>query len=159
MPMPSPYQIVLSGQEQAALAARARSVRGPCRDRLLATIVLAGAPRSGRPPVFTAAAERMTKACPNAQLIHLPAHASWLDQAELYFSVVQRKALTPNDFTSLDQIRERLAAFEIRYNAITWTFTRTDLSDCYAASTPTTRPSPTPWQHDPRRPKSRTPKG
>ena len=90
--MPSPYQIVLSGQEQAVLAARARSVRGPCRDRLLATIVLAaaagqvsaaiarelgvcadtvrkwrrrftegrlaglaGAPRSGRPPVFTAA--------------------------------------------------------------------------------------------------------
>ena len=80
----------------------------------------------------TASAERMTKAWPNAQLIHLPAHASWLDQAELYFSVVQRKALTPNDLASLDQIRERLAAFEIRYNAIarpfTWTFTRTDLS-------------------------------
>jgi hypothetical protein len=55
-----------------------------------------------------ASAERMTKAWPNAQLIHLPAHASWLDQAELYFSAVQRKALTPNDFTSLDQIRERL---------------------------------------------------
>jgi transposase len=78
-------------------------------------------------------AERMANAWPNAQLIHLPAHASWLDQAELYFSVVQRKALTPNDFTSLDQIRDRLAAFEIRYNAIarpfTWKFTRTDLSD------------------------------
>ena len=28
-----------------------------------------------------ASAERMTKAWPNAQLIHLPAHASWLDQA------------------------------------------------------------------------------
>jgi transposase len=80
-----------------------------------------------------AAAERMTNAWPNAQLIHLPAHASWLDQAELYFSVVQRKALTPNDFTGLDQIRDRLAAFETRYNAIarpfTWRFTRTDLSD------------------------------
>ena len=98
-----------------------------------------------------ASAERMTKACPNAQLIHLPAHASWLDQAELFFSVVQRKALTPNDFTSLDQIRERLAAFEIRYNAITWTFTRTDLSDCYAASTPTTRPAQRPGSMIPRR--------
>jgi transposase len=80
-----------------------------------------------------ASAERITKAWPNAQLIHLPAHASWLDQAELYFSVVQRKALTPSDFTSLDQIRDRLAAFETRYNAIarpfTWTFTRTDLRD------------------------------
>jgi transposase len=76
---------------------------------------------------------RMAKAWPNAHMIHLPAHASWLDQAEIYFSVVQRKALTPNDFTSLDQIRDRLAAFEARYNAIArpfnWKFTRTDLND------------------------------
>ena len=79
------------------------------------------------------AAGRMASAWPNAQLIHLPAHASWLDQAEIYFSVVQRKVLTPNDFAHLDQIRDRLAAFEARYNAIarpfTWKFTRTDLSD------------------------------
>ena len=79
------------------------------------------------------AAERMASTWPTAQLIHLPAHASWLDQAEIYFSVVQRKALTPNDFTGLDQIRDRLAAFETRYNAIarpfTWRFTRADLSD------------------------------
>jgi transposase len=76
---------------------------------------------------------RMAKAWPNAHLIHLPAHASWLDQAEIYFSVVQRKALSPNDFTSLDQIRDRLAAFETRYNEIarpfSWKFTRTDLDD------------------------------
>jgi transposase len=76
---------------------------------------------------------RMARAWPSAHLIHLPAHASWLDQAEIYFSVVQRKALTPNDFTSLQQIRDRLAAFETRYNAIakpfSWTFTRTDLND------------------------------
>jgi hypothetical protein len=61
-----------------------------------------------------ASAERMTSAWPTAQLIHLPAHASWLDQAELYFSVIQRKVLTPSDFTGLDQIRDRLAAFETR---------------------------------------------
>ena len=80
-----------------------------------------------------ASAERMASAWPNARLIHLPAHASWLDQAEIYFSVVQRKVLTPNDFTDLDQIRDRLAAFETRYNAIAWPFdwrfTRTDLGD------------------------------
>jgi transposase len=80
-----------------------------------------------------ASIKRMTKAWPNAHLIHLPVHASWLDQAEIYFSVVQRKALTPNDFTGLGQIRDRLAAFEIRYNAIArpfnWKFTRADLSD------------------------------
>jgi hypothetical protein len=80
-----------------------------------------------------AAAERMARAWPTAHLIHLPAHASWLDQAEIYFSVIQRKVLTPNDFTGLDKIRERLAAFETRYNAVarpfTWKFTRTDLND------------------------------
>ena len=80
-----------------------------------------------------ASAERMTTAWPNTQLIHLPAHASWLDQAEIYFSVIQRKVLTPNDLTDLDQIRNLLAAFETRYNAIArpfdWKFTRTDLSD------------------------------
>jgi transposase len=80
-----------------------------------------------------ASVTRMTSAWPNAHLIHLPAHASWLDQAEIYFSVVQRKVVSPNDFTSLDQIRDRLAAFETRYNAIarpfSWKFTRTDLAD------------------------------
>ena len=80
-----------------------------------------------------ASVKRMTKAWPNAHLIHLPVHASWLDQAEIYFSVVQRKVVNPNDFTDLAQIRDRLAAFEIRYNAIAgpfnWKFTRTDLDD------------------------------
>jgi hypothetical protein len=80
-----------------------------------------------------AAVQRMARAWPNAQLIHLPAHASWLDQAEIYFSMVQRKVLTPDDFTGLDQIRGRLAAFQTRYNTIarpfTWKFTRADLRD------------------------------
>ena len=80
-----------------------------------------------------ASVKRMASAWPNAHLIHLPRHASWLDQAEIYFSVVQRKALTPNDFTDLGQIRERLTAFETRYNAIarpfSWKFTRTDLDN------------------------------
>jgi len=80
-----------------------------------------------------ASIERMASTWPTARLIHLPAHASWLDQAEIYFSVVQRKVLTPNDFTGLDQIRDRLAAFEARYNQIarpfTWKFARADLSD------------------------------
>jgi hypothetical protein len=56
-----------------------------------------------------------------------------LNQAEIYFSVVQRKVVSPNDFTNLNQIRDRLAAFETRYNAVAkpfnWKFTRTDLND------------------------------
>ena len=75
----------------------------------------------------------MADAWPTAHLVHLPVHASWLDQAEIYFSVVQRMVLTPNEFTDLDQIRDRLAAFETRYNAVAkpfnWKFTRNDLDD------------------------------
>ena len=67
----------------------------------------------------------------NATLIHLPIHASWLNQIELYFSIVQRKALTPNDFASLDDLGERLLAFGEYYRQIAkpfeWTFTRHDL--------------------------------
>ena len=79
-----------------------------------------------------ASTDRMHDAWPTAHLVHLPVHASWLDQAEIYFSVVHRKVVSPNDFTDLDQIRDRLAAFETRYNSIAkpfnWRFTRSDLT-------------------------------
>ena len=45
-------------------------------------------------------------------MIHTPVHASWLNQIEIYFSVIQRKLLTPDDVASLDQLAERLNAFE-----------------------------------------------
>jgi transposase len=80
-----------------------------------------------------ASIDRMTKAWPTAHLVHTPVHASWLNQCEIYFSVVQRKVVSPNDFTDTDQIRERLAAFETRYNPIAvpfgWKFTRRELHD------------------------------
>jgi hypothetical protein len=71
-----------------------------------------------------------------ARLIHLPIHASWLNQIELFFSIVQRKALTPNDFASLDALSERLLAFGDYYRQIArpfeWTFTRHDLDQLLA---------------------------
>jgi hypothetical protein len=75
----------------------------------------------------------------HARLIHLPIHASWLNQAELFFSIVQRKALTPNDFASLDQLRDRLLSFGEHYRQIArpfeWTFTRQDLNRVLARIT------------------------
>jgi transposase len=80
-----------------------------------------------------ASIDRMRTAWPTAHLIHTPVHASWLNQCEIYFSVVQRKVVCPNDFTDINQIRDRLAAFETRYNPIAtpfgWKFTRHDLRD------------------------------
>jgi hypothetical protein len=74
---------------------------------------------------------RMQDAYANARLIHLPVHASWLNQIEIYFSILQRKALTPNDFSDLDALAARITAFENDYRQIAkpfkWTFSRTDL--------------------------------
>ncbi|MDQ0932203.1 hypothetical protein QFZ49_002133 [Streptomyces turgidiscabies] len=82
------------------------------------------------------AADRLTKAFPNAVLIHTPVHASWLNQVEIYFSVVQRKVVSPNDFTELAEVRERLRGFEDRYNAtaqpLQWRFTTSDLDNLLA---------------------------
>jgi hypothetical protein len=79
-----------------------------------------------------ASIRRMQDAWPNARLIQLPIHASWLNQIELYFSIVQRKALTPNDFDSLEELTARLLAFGDHYRQIArpfeWTFTRHDLN-------------------------------
>jgi hypothetical protein len=67
----------------------------------------------------------------NLVLVHLPKHASWLNQVEIYFSVVQRKGLTPNDFASLDEVAERLLGFQEHYEEFAepfeWKFTRVDL--------------------------------
>jgi transposase len=75
--------------------------------------------------------ERMTAAWPTATLVHLPIHASWLNQIEIYFSVLQRKAISPVDFADLNALADRIIAFQARYNTaakpFNWTFTRTDL--------------------------------
>ena len=58
------------------------------------------------------AANRLRDKWPNAILVHTPVHASWLDHIEIYFSIVQRKVLTPNDFSSLAELEQRLLAFQ-----------------------------------------------
>ena len=79
-----------------------------------------------------AAAARLHDAWPNAQMVHLPVHASWLNQIEIYFSVIQRKLLVPDDFADLGILARQILAFEDRYNTAAtpfdWKFTRTDLN-------------------------------
>ena len=80
-----------------------------------------------------AAADRLAEQFPNAAMVHTPVHASWLNQVEIYFSIIQRKVLSPNDFTDLTEVEKRLSDFEARYNAtagpFNWKFTATDLAD------------------------------
>ncbi len=74
---------------------------------------------------------RLQQRWPNAILIHTPVHASWMNQIEIYFSIVQRKLLTPNDFQSLLDLEHRLLAFQTHYEQTAqpfqWKFDRTDL--------------------------------
>ncbi|MEU5599502.1 IS630 family transposase [Streptomyces sp. NPDC020298] len=82
--------------------------------------------------------DRLAARFPNAVLVHTPVHASWMNQTEIFFSIVQRKVVSPNDFTNLDQVRDRLRAFEGRYNATAqpfqWKFTTSDLDDLLAVA-------------------------
>ena len=75
-------------------------------------------------------AQRWPRA-PQLVLVHLPIHASWLNQIEIYFSIVQRKVLTPNDFTDLTSVAQRLLDFQRHYAKIAtpfqWTLTTRDL--------------------------------
>ena len=77
------------------------------------------------------AIDRFCAQWPNAILVHTPTHASWLNQVEIYFSIIQRKVLTPNDFSSLADLEQRLLAFQFHYertaSPFKWTLTRSDL--------------------------------
>jgi DDE superfamily endonuclease len=68
--------------------------------------------------------DRLEGAWENLTLVHLPVHASWLNQVEIYFSIVQRKVLTPNDFTDLVEVEQRLLAFQRRYEQTAVPFDR-----------------------------------
>jgi transposase len=76
--------------------------------------------------------DRMAAAWPNARLVHLPVHASWLNQIEIVFSVIQRKVVKPADFADLAALADRLCRFEDRYNETArpfdWRFTSSDLA-------------------------------
>ena len=76
--------------------------------------------------------ERLQERWPTARLVHAPIHASWLNQVEIYFSVIQRKVLIPNDFADPAEVESRLLAFERRYEQTAapfeWKFTRSDLA-------------------------------
>ena len=79
-----------------------------------------------------ASIDRLQDRWHNLRLIHLPVHASWLNQVEIYFSVVQRKVVSPNDFHTLDEVEARLLDFQQYYEQIAtpfeWKFTKDDLN-------------------------------
>ena len=105
--------------------------------------VMTKAPYASAPRVFwivdngsshrgQASIKRLRGRWPNLVPVHTPVHASWINQVEIYFSIVQRTVLTPNDFDSLAQVARRLNDFKQLYNQIAepfgWKLTHHDLS-------------------------------
>ena len=78
------------------------------------------------------AVHRLTQRWPNLVLVHLPIHASWLNQIEIFFSILERKLLRPNAFESLLELEANIISFEERYQAsakpFEWKYTRHDLA-------------------------------
>src|ERR1019366_10799003 len=110
-------QAVGRAQGGGAVPLGAAGLLGP-RQRQLAS------GRGGR-PASRAGAPRLVP-------VHLPVHASWLNQVEIYFSILERKALTPADAASLEELAARILAFQARYEVLAqpfeWKFTRTELA-------------------------------
>lgn len=81
-------------------------------------------------------ADRLKRWYPNAVLVYTPVYASWLNQVEIHFSILQRKVLTPNDFENLDELEERILSFQSIYEStakpFAWKFSRKDLKSLLA---------------------------
>ena len=75
--------------------------------------------------------DSLKKQWPQIRVVHTPVHASWLNQIEIYFSIIQRKVLVPNNFRSLAELEERLLRFQDHYEEVAkpfqWKFKRSDL--------------------------------
>ena len=110
----------------AELVTKAMTTEPYASARRVFWVVDNGSSHRGQPSI-----DRMTGAWPTATLVQLPVHTSWLNQIEVVFSIIARKAIRPVNFADLDELAERLRGFETLYNQdprpFNWTFTRTDL--------------------------------
>lgn len=68
---------------------------------------------------------------PNVIVVNLPTHASWLKQGEVYFSILTRKVLTPNNFESVHHLIQKVIRFQDLHSRVAkpfnWRFTRDNL--------------------------------
>ncbi|MCY3733510.1 MAG: transposase [Chloroflexi bacterium] len=140
--VPGPTSVALD-VHRAHVVGRCEAQTGILRFRRLVEQVMATAPYRQARRVFwivdngsshrgARPIQRAKTWDPKLQLVHTPHHARWLDQIEIYFSIVQRKVLTPNDFAGPAGLADRLRSFERHFPEIgkpfEWTFTRDDLT-------------------------------
>jgi hypothetical protein len=66
------------------------------------------------------------------RFVYTPRHASWLNQVEIWFSILARRALARASFASLDELEQRIRKFIAYFNAVLakpfrWTYAGTPL--------------------------------
>ena len=82
-----------------------------------------------------AAIDRLAEQYPNAIMVHTPVHASWLNQIEIYFSIIQRKVSRPTTSptsTPSSAASPRSRTVQPDRQPFKWKFTTTDLADLLA---------------------------
>jgi transposase len=108
------------------LVAQVMTVEPSCSAERVCWVVDNGSSHRGQ-----ASVDRLERQWANLRLVQLPVHASWLNQIEIYCSVVPRKVVAPNHFLDLAEVEARLLAFQRRYEQTAapfdWHFTRSDL--------------------------------
>jgi hypothetical protein len=61
------------------------------------------------------------------QFVYVPKHTSWLNQVEMWFSILVRRVIKRGNFPSRDALRERILAFIAYFNQTAkpfrWTYT------------------------------------
>jgi transposase len=66
------------------------------------------------------------------QFVYVPKHTSWLNQVEIWFSILVRRVIKRGNFASVDALRERILAFVAYFNhtakPFRWTYTGRPLS-------------------------------
>lgn len=74
----------------------------------------------------------------SVEVIWLPKYASWLDQIEIWFSILQRKLLTPNDFPDLKTLQQSITNFIVYHNEsakpIEWSYTVAQMMEKFATN-------------------------
>ena len=112
----------------AALVKKLMSTEPYSSARKVYWVVGNGSSHAGR-----ASVKRMAEAWPTITLVHLPVHASGLNQVEVVFSVIQRKVVKGGDYADLLALADALVRFEARYNSTAkpfdWAFTRAELAE------------------------------
>lgn len=80
-----------------------------------------------------ASIKRLQGRWPNVILVHLPVHASWLNQVEIFFSILARRLLKHGAFSSETDLAHQTLAFVETHNQTARPFQRTHTGKVLAA--------------------------